>query len=116
MLTEQPADSAFPSAWPEMLSKMEGTLQRLLAEEGRDASLPATTVGPGATFSPKQTRLLQRLDKHLGNLEACMGRAEGVAREGALALDEAISDLERWLGAVLEAEKKLATAAGNPVG
>ena len=117
MLTIQPTEPTFPGAWPEMLRKMEETLQRLLPDGERDSSLPTTGgAAPEVTANPKQVRLLQRLDKRLGNLEACMERAEKVAREGGSALDEAIVDVERWLQAVRDVEKKLATSAGNPVG
>jgi hypothetical protein len=117
MLTIQPTEPTFPGAWPEMLRKMEETLQRLLPGGERDSSLPiAAGAAPEVAANPKQIRLLQRLDKHLGNLEACMERAEKVAWEGGSALDEAIVDVERWLQAVREVEKKLATSVGNPVG
>ena len=96
------------SNWPEMLGKMEQTLERLLAEEPVNESVMEKGKGvPKAPYSAKESKLLHRLDQHLGNLEASLQRAEQLARECESVTDEAIGQVEEWLQAMRSVEKKL---------
>jgi hypothetical protein len=99
---------AIHSSWPKMLGKMEQSLERLLAEEPVQDSVKEKGKGaPKAPYSAKESKLLHRLDQHLGNLEASLQRAEQLAKECEPVADEAISAMEQWLQAIRTAGKKL---------
>jgi hypothetical protein len=105
------------SNWPEMLGKMEQTLERLLAEEPVNESVMEKGKGvPKAPYSAKESKLLHRLDQHLGNLEASLQRAEQIARECESVTDEAIGQVEQWLQATRSVEKKLETPPHSSIG
>src|ERR1700730_10072475 len=88
------------SNWPEMLGKMEQTLERLLAEEPVNDSVKEKGKGAAkAPYSAKESKLLHRLDQHLGNLEASLQRAEQIAKECESVTDQAMSEIEKWVQA-----------------
>jgi hypothetical protein len=96
------------SSWPEMLGKMEQSLERLLSEEPNvDSTNRPGNRKPKAPYSAKESKLLHRLDQHLGNLEASLQRAEQLAKECEPVADEAITAIDQWLQAMRTAGKKL---------
>src|SRR5262249_43767136 len=105
-----------PSTWASMLGKMEETLSTLLEKEEQAPRQEHEGMGVDPGPKSKESRLLHRLDQHLGKLDSCLARAEQVAQEGEAAIDKALIDIERWLDAGANAAKKLAYGGGNSVG
>jgi hypothetical protein len=108
---------AVHSSWPEMLGKMEQSLERLLSEEpSADSTNRPGSGKPKTPYSAKESKLLHRLDQHLGNLEASLQRAEQLAKACEPVADEAITAVEQWLHAIQAAGKKLEPPPSISVG
>jgi len=99
---------AVHSGWPEMLEKMEQSLERVLSEEPNlDVTNRPAKGKAKAPYSAKESKLLHQFDQHLGNVENSLHRAEQLAKDCEPEAEEAITAVEQWLQAIRTPGKKL---------
>ncbi len=105
------ASPVLPPSWQPVLETIEEALAQRLRHSAEPTPADAAPTGRDAAWQ----EALARLDDRLAALDACAGRAARSATKADTILAEASADLDRWLGTLQAARRKLAEAAGGAV-
>jgi len=112
-----PATSAspvLPPSWQPVLEKIEETLAETLRRSAEPAQPPPADAAPTGRDAAWQ-EALARLDDRLAALDDCAGRAARSADGADVVLANGAAELDRWLGALQAARRKLVDGAGGAV-
>ena len=106
-----PAPPVLPPSWTQVLEKIEASL----AEQVRATDSAAAPATDCARRDAAWREALARLDDRLAALDDCAGRAARAAVAADAALTDGAAELDRWVGGVRAALRKVADGAGGAV-